>query len=48
LPKNGDYILDVYYEPQKWVEVGTMISGVTLIAVMFILAFILLKERFRK
>jgi len=48
LPKNGDYILDVYYEPQKWVEVGTTISEVTLIAIMFILAFILWKERFRK
>jgi hypothetical protein len=37
LPKAGSYNLEVYYEPQKWVERGLIVSAVTLLGMIFIL-----------
>lgn len=37
LPKSGDYSLEVYYIPQRWVNVGLIISAVTLIISVFLL-----------
>lgn len=37
LPKDGDYRLDVYYEPQKWVNIGLIISGITLASIILFL-----------
>jgi hypothetical protein len=34
LPKNGNYIFEVYYEPQKWVNIGVWISLGTLVFVV--------------
>lgn len=34
LPKDGDYEVGVYYEPQQWVCIGLIISGATLIAAL--------------
>lgn len=30
LPENGDYELKIYYQPQQWVNIGLIISGLTL------------------
>jgi len=37
LPKNGDYLLTVYYTPQDWVNIGLVISGITLGTVLVVL-----------
>jgi len=38
LSKDGNYDLEIYYEPQKWVNIGLIISGLTLgsIALFFV------------
>ena len=38
LPKAGNYILEIYYEPQKWVNVGLVISSLTLISLILFFA----------
>ncbi len=48
LPKDGDYVLEVYYEPQKWVDVGVVISVSTVIVIMYFFVLIVWKERLRK
>jgi len=37
LERDGDYSFEVYYEPQKWVNIGVAISLVTLISVLGLL-----------
>lgn len=37
LPQNGNYSFDVYYYPQDWVNIGVVVSGVSLIVVLAIL-----------
>lgn len=37
LPENGNYSLEVYYEPQKWVDIGTIISGISLFIIIIVL-----------
>lgn len=37
--KDGNCVLDVYCESQKWVNIGLWISGVTLITVVGIIGF---------
>ena len=37
LPKNGDYLLTIYYTPQDWVNIGLVISGITLGTVLVVL-----------
>jgi hypothetical protein len=39
LEKDGNYTLDVYYEPQKWVNIGLWISGITLVITVSFLSF---------
>ncbi|MDP2637657.1 MAG: hypothetical protein Q8P26_01185, partial [Candidatus Levybacteria bacterium] len=39
LEKNGNYSLKVYYEPQKWVNFGLWISGITLIIIITVFIF---------
>jgi hypothetical protein len=36
LPEDGSYSLEVYYGPQKWVDIGIWISAATLIAIAFL------------
>jgi hypothetical protein len=38
LPENGNYTLEVYYQPQKWVELGTKISLITFLITIIILS----------
>ncbi|HSX09829.1 MAG TPA: hypothetical protein VLF93_06765 [Candidatus Saccharimonadales bacterium] len=33
LPKDGDYTMDIFYEPQKWVESGEVISFVSFVVI---------------
>jgi len=40
LPNNGNYSLEIYYQPQKWVDIGSMISLISLLAVFGCLVFI--------
>jgi hypothetical protein len=47
LPKDGTYNLTVYYEPQKWVNIGLTVSTLSLIIVVFTLIVITLKEKFK-
>lgn len=37
LPQEGNYTLNIYYYPQKYVEIGSVVSLVTLIAVILFL-----------
>ena len=39
LPKDGNYILKVYYEPQEWVNMGLGISGITFFVTLAVLLF---------
>jgi hypothetical protein len=39
LPRDGNYSVRVYYEPQKYVNIGLVISGITLASVIFLLGF---------
>jgi hypothetical protein len=39
LPEGGNYTLDIYYEPQKWVNIGLWISGSTLLVIVGFLGF---------
>ena len=39
LEKGGDYSLEVYYEPQKWVDIGVAMSSITLMSVLAIIIF---------
>jgi hypothetical protein len=39
LPKDGSYSFTVYYEPQKWVNIGLIISGFTLVSILFLFGF---------
>lgn len=34
LPKDGDYNLNLFYTPQKWVNLGLIISGITFLIVV--------------
>ena len=45
LPKNGDYILKVYYHPQGWVNAGLGISGITLLVTLGALGFKKIKSK---
>lgn len=37
LPKSGNYSLKIYYEPQRWVNIGLIISGITLASIVWFL-----------
>jgi hypothetical protein len=39
LPKDGNYSLEVYYEPQKWANIGFWISGVSFVIIIGVLGF---------
>lgn len=39
LPKDGTYSFTVYYEPQKWVNVGLVVSSLTLTLILIFLGF---------
>lgn len=45
LPKNGNYYLDVYFEPQKWVDLGTTISLMSLGIIMLSLIYLTFKKK---
>ena len=40
IPKDGEYSLEVYYEPQKFVNIGLVISGLTLVGTLLCLLFL--------
>lgn len=44
LPEDGDYSLQVYYTPQKWVDRGIWVSGITLGGLFLSLAIIWYKR----
>ncbi len=39
LPDNGSYMLEVYYQPQKWINSGILVSGFALAAIIVFLSF---------
>lgn len=45
LPDNGDYELTIYYEPQKWVDLGLIISGVSFVVLLGSIAFLFIKTK---
>ncbi|MCL4353593.1 hypothetical protein M1615_03980 [Patescibacteria group bacterium] len=45
LSKNGSYSLEIYYAPQKWVDIGLIISGLSFFSVI---AYIIFGLRRRK
>lgn len=45
LPKDGDYTLEIFYEPQQWVERGLVISLVTLTVIIGFLITIRRKKK---
>jgi len=44
LPENGDYSLEIYYKPQKWVDLGTKISLITFSLTVFVLVALSLRK----
>lgn len=44
LPRSGDYKLTIYYAPQKWVNIGVVISILSLLGVLSLLFFIKVKS----
>lgn len=40
LPRDGEYEVTIYYTPQKWVNVGLVISGISMIGILSLLHFI--------
>jgi len=44
LPREGDYSFEVYYEPQKWVDLGTRISLITFSLTILALAALSLRK----
>jgi hypothetical protein len=44
LPADGDYELEVYYEPQKWVDIGVVISTASIIIVFGSLIYLKFKK----
>jgi hypothetical protein len=45
LPQDGNYTLDVYFEPQKWVKIGMVISTASLIFICAVLVGIKMKKK---
>ncbi len=45
LPKSGTYSLIVYYEPQDWVNIGLIVSGLTLTLILIFFGFGYLTKR---
>ncbi len=45
LPKNGNYTLEVYYQPQDWVKLGTKISLTSFLLIITILLAFSLKKK---
>ena len=39
LKDDGDYTLEIFYLPQKWVNIGLFVSGATLIVSFFIIVY---------
>lgn len=40
LPKNGNYTMTVYYQPQQWVNIGLLVSGISFCIVIILIALI--------
>lgn len=38
LPDNGSYVLEVYYQPQQWIDAGMFVSGTTLAVIITFLS----------
>lgn len=47
LPRNGDYTLEVYFATQKWVDIGVVVSAVSLMLVICSLIILQFTERKR-
>lgn len=45
LPEDGNYELKIYYEPQKWVNVGLLITASTLLVTVFLVLNLAKKGR---
>lgn len=48
LEKTGNYMLDIYYQPQEWVNIGLWISGATLLIITILLLSTTKKHSYEK
>lgn len=44
LPQDGSYTLTIYYQPQKWVNIGMLISGIAFFGICIVLLFLVQRK----